>query len=221
MRRAVFLAAFLAALSPASPYAETRVQLNRGRLTIYAKNASIPEILSHIRDKTGMRIIYDGAPPQEESIQLAITDETPVAAIVGLLEHRAIKYAMVLDGSGSQIDVLLITTAPPPPRQLETLDQPLQMGDMGNFEEPERSNEPPPPVNDPATLPPPVPPPDSASAPASTAPTPQPWAASPFTPQGPGPIILPGTTPTPQPEPTSPTMGRGMQSVFGDRALEQ
>ncbi len=202
MRKISLLGAILSALVPAASRAETHVEVKGGLLSIQAKNASIPEVLTELRERTGMRIIYDGAPPQGESVQLAVQDQTPAAAIVALLEHRAIKYAMVLDGSGTRVEVLLITTAPPPPRLPEgPLDGFADASDGGVPVMDEM------PVRGHPGLPPAIPEMPPSAPPASSSwvqPTPPPPPASPFTPQGPGPIILPlPGAPTPPPAPTT------------------
>jgi hypothetical protein len=191
MRRTSLLAAFLAALLPAFSEAGIHVESKGGRVSIHATGASIPDILEKLREETGMRVIYDGAPPDDQ-VELAVVDLTPVGAVVSLLEHRAIKYAMVLDASGAQVEVLLISTAPPPPRPAEGPLDGIGGGMMADVEgdpglSPGEDMVPPPP------LPPPMP--ASAASGAAMQPwvmaTPPPPPASPFTPQGPGPIILP------------------------------
>jgi hypothetical protein len=207
VRRIPILAAvFLGGLTAAAR-SDNNVQLSGGRLSVYAKNVTLVELLDQIRSQTGMRVIYDGAPPQQRVGLLSLENQTPVAAVIAVLEGRGIKYAMVVDGSGTQVATLLITTAavagrpdpPADPSHVAIDPDPLPP----EFDVPVADYEPqyePPPAPTPYN---PTPAPSSPFAVGASVPPP----ASPFTPQGPGPVLLPApgaASATPAPSSTPP-----------------
>jgi hypothetical protein len=186
--RAALAVSILLAGSAAPLSAGIEVTQAAGRISIRADRAAVSEVLERVSERTAMRVVYDGDPPPL-MLTLTLTNLTPVDAVAGLLEGLAVKYAMVLDESGTQVRVLLITTAPVP--QSAYVAEPVAVA----------SEEPvvvvrPPDRPEPATVAvaPPVSPvgpvPVQVAVPA-VAPPAYASYAGPFTPQGPGPVVLP------------------------------
>jgi hypothetical protein len=198
----VACALFLLATAVPAP-ADVKVKMSAGQMSVQAQNAPIGEILQRIADKTGMKVIWDGPRPQEP-VKVTLADRSPLDAVLGVLEGRGINFAVVLDPTGSSVETLFLSTVPvklrrpPPPPEPQVVP--------GDAETGMEAPPPIPPALDPATAGQERPaPPAPTAAPAAatpvpiTLPTPPPPSVSPFTPQGPGPIILnlPGVTPIP------------------------
>jgi hypothetical protein len=222
--QAFLLAVVLAAVAQPASAPGVQVDLAAGRMSIKATNASIPEILAQVATQTGMKVIYDGPPPHQR-LKLALSDRTPADAVLGVLEGRGLNFAVVLNAAGTQVETLLISTAlyRPPPARAPAFDMPAEdeeeiaeeqpvdyEAEVADGEEEGEQDEDedgmPPERPDRRRRPPTVPEPGgtpiavtTAAPPPTTLPTPEPPSVSPFTPQGPGPIILPipGSTPTP------------------------
>lgn len=202
-------AAFLAfGLAGAAPAADVQLKVRNGQMAIEAVNVSLRDVIDRVASRTGMRVIYDGNPP-EQLVKVSLTERSTADAVVGILEGRGINFALILKPGGTQVQTLLVSTVKPPPRA------PVMSDEEGGIPQGAGEEQPPMP-------PPPPPPPDAQTSPddvaaalpvanqppaaqktptpvPATLPTPNPPSVSPFTPQGPGPIILPiaGSTPPP------------------------
>lgn len=174
-----------------SQAADIRVQKSKGRVNVRAVAAPLVDVLDRMARETGMKVVYDGPPPRR-LVTKTLADRTPAAAVTALLEGSGINYAVVLDTTGNHVVRLVITTAPPPPRRAVA---PPSEGMDDALEEPPAPDEPE------RTPRPPVPP--RAEPTQWLLPTPTPYPASPFTPQGPGPVLIPfpgSAPPRPTPE---------------------
>jgi hypothetical protein len=193
---------------PAASHADVQVKLRDGRMTIEATNVSIAEILDRVAKNTGMKVIYDGPPPTQ-NVKVSLTERTPADAVLGILEGRGLNFAVILNTAGTQVQTLLVSTVKthirtrtfvpengPPELPMPDGAEP-PMGFVGSEEN--AIPAPPPPTI--------AAPPEATTAPATPVPstlaTPIPPAVSPFTPQGAGPILLPGI-PGVTPIPSSP-----------------
>jgi hypothetical protein len=213
----------IAAASAAT--AGTDVQLSvGGLLSIRAADAPLREILDRIEDKTGMKTIYDGIPPSQH-VTVTLADLTPAVAIAELLEGRGVRFAMSTDRVGAKVVTLFLTTvqveikALPPPSPFE-VSMPPEMSEA--MQEGRPTDELPPWLPQrpswwpkvgeknaeasPGESAPAAPVPAAAPSNPNLLPTPAPYAVSPFTPQGPGPILLalPGAAPPPPQDPSQP-----------------
>jgi hypothetical protein len=203
MRGALWTFVLAAAMLPSVGAADVQVKLREGRMAIEATNASVADVLDHISKHTGMKVIYDGAPPTQ-NIKVSLTERSPADAVLGVLEGRGLSFAVIMNPAGTQIQTLLVSTVKPriPPRTVVPEEGPPNLAMPDGAEPPVgvtgMENAPPPP---PPTIPPM---PEGTTAPATPVPvtmaTPVPPPVSPFTPQGPGPVLLPnipGVTPIP------------------------
>jgi hypothetical protein len=108
------LAALLFAF-PSLAAADVNVRLAAGKLDVTAR-APLSEVLDRIGRQTGMKVVYDGAPPR----QLVATDLHGVStaqAVRSLLEGQNINYAAAMDRSGQQVTTLMIVGAGARPGQ--------------------------------------------------------------------------------------------------------
>jgi hypothetical protein len=180
--------------------ADVKVSLKGGRMDILATKATVREILDRVASVTGMKVIYDGPVPAK-IITKSVPDRTPAAAVLSILEGEGVNFAVILSADGTKVETLLVTgpsKARPAPPSVPAGPEGSEWAVDGDMPPPP----PPPPADEGA---PPAPPPDAAAAsPAAPStptpfPTPSPQPSSPFTPQGPGPILMPPPFGTPMP----------------------
>lgn len=188
---AVLLAAAAAATAPRG--SQLRIETSSDGIAIKAVAVPLADVLDRIARETGMKVLYDGAPPRKP-VTLSLTRRNSVDMVNAVLQEAGVNYAVVLDPSRTRIARLLVTTAAPPPKRRlaaapapdaeEPLDEPAAPAEGEGSEATPAST--PTPRPEPTLLPTPVPPP-----------------TSPFTPQGPGPVLFPflGSTPPPEPPP--------------------
>ena len=100
------LALAVATLLPAALAAEVSVKGHGSRLQV-AGRAPLSEILDRIARHTGMKVVYDGAPPR----QVVAADFRDVAAsrvVISLLEGQSINFAATTDQTGEQVTTLMV-----------------------------------------------------------------------------------------------------------------
>jgi hypothetical protein len=205
--RVAFMAGVLAAVSVSTGAAEVQIKVREGRMTVEAANVSIAEILDRLSKHTGMKVIYDGPPPTQ-NVKVSLTERTPADAVLGVLEGRGLNFAVIMNPAGTQVQTLLVSTVKSRvrPRTFVPEEGPPSDLPMPDGAEPPMSFVGSEETAVPAPAPPAVPlAPEPTQAPATPVPitmaTPPPYTVSPFTPQGPGPVILqgiPGVTPIPR-----------------------
>jgi hypothetical protein len=104
--RFAWLAALLV-LGVPQLHAGVDVRVNGDRVSLQAVSAPVAEILEGIARRTGMRLTYD-APLPRQTLSAAFEDRTPAEAVLSVLEGLGLNYALVMDGSGTRVDQLLI-----------------------------------------------------------------------------------------------------------------
>jgi hypothetical protein len=211
MRQTVFIV-LLGLLGTTAARADVKVAMHGTHMDIVATKATVSDILDTVAQKTGMKVIFNGPRPPRE-ITKSIVDRSPADALLGILEGEGLNFAVILNPAGTQVETLLVTG--PAPVRPAPATAASGASTEGMPPQPDWSVDadippPPPPPPGAATedsAPPPPPPsaggenaaiPKETPVPA-TLPTPTPYPSSSFTPQGPGPIILPipGSTPVP------------------------
>ena len=225
-RYGVLVAALLA--GPAAA-AEINVRVDGGRVDLSTNAAPVAEVLDRLSRQTGMKVVYEGAPPRQ-LVSVTLAGRTPAEAVVGLLEGLGLNYMLIGDASGARVQTLMMggaAPAAPSPRATSpspsTRPAPVSSPDAEEAEEPDEEPERPEP-NPAAPRPGPagVPLPAQASpaAPATgvpgatppgvtppTAPSGFPVSPFPAGPLVPRPVILP----TPQPGNVPPTPAPGAE----------
>jgi hypothetical protein len=93
-----------------------------GRVSLTVTSAPLSEVLDRLARQTGMKVVYDGAPPRTLVRGRQVEDATPADAVANVLEGLGVSYALRLDVTGSRVDTLLVLGAarsaasPAPPR---------------------------------------------------------------------------------------------------------
>jgi hypothetical protein len=97
----------LAAAATRASGSELEVRIVDGRVQLKAVAAPVSQILDRLAQQTGMKVIYDGAPPRQV-VSPTLTDVTPAAAVVAVLQGLGLNYAMMLDPTGTKVQTLMM-----------------------------------------------------------------------------------------------------------------
>jgi hypothetical protein len=194
-----------------------------GRVSVRVGSAPLSEVLDRLARQTGMKVIYDGAPPRALVRGRHVEDVTPAEAVLNVLEGLGVGYALRFDPDGVKVETLLVVGtvgtagpsgprpigAPPalrppvgppaPPLIMEEPDEDSSAGQSPNIEElfsarPGREEKEEPPQMGPPTGPP-------APFPGFPNILPAPQAPATPAPTNIGPMFLTPPTPAPSPPP--------------------
>jgi hypothetical protein len=88
--------------------AEISVKAANGHVDVTATTAPLAEILDRISRQTGMKIVYEGAPPRQ-LMTVSLLGRTPAEAVNALLEGQGLNYALIADATGTSVQTLLMT----------------------------------------------------------------------------------------------------------------
>src|SRR5438105_2948200 len=109
MKPVLLLSAVVLALGSVAGAAEVQVKVHDGRMAIEAVNVPLREIIDRVASRTGMRVIYDGDPPQQV-VKVSLTERSAADAVIGILEGRGVNFAVILNAAGTQVQTLLVST---------------------------------------------------------------------------------------------------------------
>ncbi|HEY5906643.1 MAG TPA: hypothetical protein VIZ31_01290, partial [Vicinamibacteria bacterium] len=93
--------------------AEVNVRVTAGRVDITASAAPLSEVLRRLAERTGMKVVYEGAEPREP-VTVSLPGRSPVEAVNELLKDRGLNYALSVHATG-RVETLIIVTAVRPP----------------------------------------------------------------------------------------------------------
>src|SRR5207245_46545 len=82
------------------------------RVDVRADAAPLAEVLDRLAKQTGMKVIYDGAPPRQ-MISVALQGRTPAEAVLGILEGQGLNYMLQMDASGQRVQTLMMAGSTP------------------------------------------------------------------------------------------------------------
>jgi hypothetical protein len=106
------VAGFGLILATAAHSGEVDVQISgAGRVSLRVTSAPLSEILDRLARQTGMKVIYDGAPPRTVVRGRQVDNATPADAVANVLEGLGVSYALRLDATGAKVDTLLVLGA--------------------------------------------------------------------------------------------------------------
>ena len=93
---------------------ETRVLVDHGRVSIHSESAPLAEVLSRFARATGAEVVYETARPRQP-VSVVIEADSAAEAIAQLLEGQGLNYALRLDPSGRNVEMLVVTGSAGPP----------------------------------------------------------------------------------------------------------
>jgi len=83
-----------------------------GRVSVHVTAAPLSEVLDRLARQTGMKVVYDGAPPRAVVVRgRQVEDATVADAVADVLEGLGVSYALRLDATGMKVDTLLVLGA--------------------------------------------------------------------------------------------------------------
>lgn len=82
-----------------------------GRVSLKVTASPLSEVLDRLARQTGMKVVYDGAPPRTVVRYRQVDDVTPAEAVSNVLEGLGVSYALRLDATGTKVDTLLVLSA--------------------------------------------------------------------------------------------------------------
>ena len=82
-----------------------------GRVSVRVTAAPLSEVLDRLARQTGMKVVYDGAPPRAVVRGRQVEDVTVADAVTDVLEGLGVSYALRLDATGLKVDTLLVLGA--------------------------------------------------------------------------------------------------------------
>lgn len=109
-----------------------------GRVSLTVTSAPLSDVLDRIARQTGMKVVYDGAPPRALVRARQVEDATPADAVADVLEGLGVSYALRLDATGANVDTLLVLGAakgPSTPRP--PVPPPVRMPGVANVPPPQ------------------------------------------------------------------------------------
>ena len=108
MVRPFTVLALVAAMAqePGSP-AALELAVREGAVTIRAHAVALKEILDRLATATGMKVVYEGAPPLAP-VTISLENAPPPVAVLRLMEGLGLGYAFSQDPEGSGVRTLLL-----------------------------------------------------------------------------------------------------------------
>jgi hypothetical protein len=110
-----------------SARSDTRIVLDGGRVSIHAESTPLAEILGRFAKATGAEIVFESTQPRQ-ILSVGIEADSEVEALVRLLEGQGVNYALRLDPTGREVEMVVISAkaglaaaAAPPTRTPRTL----------------------------------------------------------------------------------------------------
>jgi hypothetical protein len=99
----------LTVVGQASVASVAEVKVTGGRVSIRATAVPISQVLDRLSRTTGMKVVYEGAPPTDR-LTAAIDAGSETEALSRLLEGLGLTYAFKLDSSGRHVVTLFVTS---------------------------------------------------------------------------------------------------------------
>jgi hypothetical protein len=113
MRKRLAFACLALGLLPTVGSAQVELRWRGDRLDLVATATPLADILLRLARETGMKVVYEGAPPRN-LLTASLLDRTPAEAVLGLFEGLGLNYAVAFDRTGTRIDTLLLAGAAGP-----------------------------------------------------------------------------------------------------------
>ncbi|MGE0456137.1 MAG: hypothetical protein AB7O37_22690 [Vicinamibacteria bacterium] len=113
MRQRFAFACVGMALLPVIGSAQVELRQRGDRVDLVATGVPLSDLLQRLARETGMKVVYEGAPPRT-LLTVSLLDRTPAEAVLGLFEGLGLNYAVSFDRSGTRIDTLLLAGAAGP-----------------------------------------------------------------------------------------------------------
>lgn len=94
---------------PGAALAQTEVRHVGDLVEVQATMAPLADILDRLARETGMKVVYDGAPPRAR-VRLALPAMPPAQAVLAVLEGQGLNYMARMDPTGLRVDTLYVVS---------------------------------------------------------------------------------------------------------------
>lgn len=88
---------------------DVQVRVSGRLVDVVTHLAPLQDVLASLSQQTGMKVVYDGAPPRMP-VTVSLPQRTPVEAVLALFEGLGLNYALNVDRSGIRVDTLIVTS---------------------------------------------------------------------------------------------------------------
>jgi hypothetical protein len=105
-----FGVALLVLAVPAVGSAQTEIRRVGDLVEVRATTAALADVLDRLGRETGMKVVYDGAPPRAR-VSLALPPSAPAQAVLAVLEGQGLNYLARMDPTGLKVDTLYVVSA--------------------------------------------------------------------------------------------------------------
>ncbi len=205
------------------------MQLSGTQVDLDATAAPLSEVLDRLARLTGMKLVFDGAPPRP-LVTISVHGRSPTQTVLAVFEGLGINYALISDESGVQVQKLLVTGTASPSSSSSRGPSPSMRANRNMPMAPEPVDEPPEDEAVPAdefgtpgadagmgAVPPDEPPDAQPGGPTnpSAAPTPPPFVPGLSLPTAPGTVqtLQPFPAPSPAASPQGAPPGHGAEGL--------
>jgi hypothetical protein len=94
---------------PAAGFAQTEVRRHGDLVEVRATTVPLADVLDRLGRETGMKVVYDGAPPRAR-VSLALPPSAPAQAVLAVLEGQGLNYLARMDPAGLKVDTLYVVS---------------------------------------------------------------------------------------------------------------
>ena len=77
-------------------------------IDVRAKSAPISEVLDALAKRTGMKVVYEGAPPRQ-SVTASLQRGSAAEIILALMEGQDLNYGLKMDPAGQRVETLIVS----------------------------------------------------------------------------------------------------------------
>jgi hypothetical protein len=109
MRTAAALALLLAATAAR---ADVEVKVDGDRYDVRAANMPLTEVLDRLAKQSGMKVVYEGAPPRTV-VTVGLSRVGHVQAVLGVLEGLGVAYVLRTDVKGLHVEEIHVVSVTP------------------------------------------------------------------------------------------------------------
>jgi hypothetical protein len=94
---------------PSAGFAQTEIRRVGDLVEVRATTAALADVLERLGRETGMKVVYDGAPPRAR-VSLALPPSAPAHAVLAVLEGQGLNYLARMDPTGLKVDTLYVVS---------------------------------------------------------------------------------------------------------------
>jgi hypothetical protein len=90
--------------------AEVTVSVRDAEIDLRATAAPFSEVLDAVAKRTGMKVVYEGAPPRQ-AVTATLQRRSTAELILALMEGQDVNYGLKMDVAGQRVETLIVSGA--------------------------------------------------------------------------------------------------------------